>query len=92
MIELGELLMSIVDSQKFYKDLETGSFQPLYFLFGEEPYLVEQALQRIRWSCLSEGADDFNLNQFYASDCDITQVIDAVETLPMMAACRALSF
>lgn len=82
--------MPLIESQKFYKDLEKGSFHPLYFLFGEEPYLVEQALQRIKWSCLAEGASDFNLNQFYASDCDITQVLDAVETLPMMAACRVV--
>jgi DNA polymerase-3 subunit delta len=77
--------MALIDSQKFYKDLEKGNLSPMYFLFGEEPYLLNQSVDRFKFSVLTEGAIDFNYSLFYASDADIVQVRDAVETLPMMA-------
>lgn len=80
--------MAIIDAQKFYKDLEKGQLAPLYFLFGEEPYLLNQCVARFKFAVLNEGAVDFNYDLFYASDADVTRVMDAVETLPMMAAKR----
>lgn len=80
--------MALIDSQKLYKDLEKGSLSPLYFLFGEEPYLLNQCVERFKYAVLNEGASDFNYDLFYASDADTGRVTDAVETLPMMAARR----
>lgn len=80
--------MALIDAQKFYRDLEKGSLASLYFLFGEEPYLLNQSVDRFKYAVLTEGAVDFNYSLFYASDADISAVRDAVETLPMMAAKR----
>ena len=77
--------MALIDAQKFYRDLEKGDLAPMYFLFGEEPYLLNQSVERFKFAVLTEGAIDFNYSLFYASDADIVQVRDAVETLPMMA-------
>lgn len=77
--------MALIDAQKFYRDLEKGDLSPLYFLFGEEPYLLNQCVNRFKYAVLTEGAVDFNYSIFYASDADISTVRDAVETLPMMA-------
>lgn len=77
--------MALIDAQKFYRDLEKGELAPLYFLFGEEPYLLNQSVDRFKYAVLTEGAIDFNYSLFYASDADISSVRDAVETLPMMA-------
>ncbi|AFY01155.1 DNA polymerase III subunit delta [Bdellovibrio bacteriovorus] len=77
--------MALIDAQKFYRDLEKGQTAPLYFLFGEEPYLLNQSVERFKYSVLTEGAVDFNYSLFYASDADVVSVRDAVETLPMMA-------
>ncbi|UXR64066.1 DNA polymerase III subunit delta [Bdellovibrio bacteriovorus] len=80
--------MALIDAQKFYRDLEKGQTAPLYFLFGEEPYLLNQSVERFKYAVLTEGAVDFNYSLFYASDADVVSVRDAVETLPMMAARR----
>lgn len=80
--------MALIDAQKFYRDLEQGKLSPLYFLFGEEPYLLNQSAERFKYSVLTEGAVDFNYSVFYASEADVQVVRDAVETLPMMAARR----
>ncbi len=80
--------MAIIDAQKLYKDLEKAQLSPLYFLFGEEPYLLNQSVERFKNAVLTEGAIDFNYSSFYASDADINTIKDAVETLPMMASRR----
>lgn len=80
--------MALIEAQKFYKDLEKGQLAPMYFIFGEEPYLLNQSVERFKYAVLTEGAIDFNYSLFYASDADVTVVKDAVETLPMMAAHR----
>lgn len=77
--------MPILDSQKFYKELEKKTPSPLYFLFGDDPYLIEQAYLRIKHEFLDPMMLDFNYDQFYGLDSEVEKIIDAVETLPMMA-------
>lgn len=80
--------MPLIDSQKFYKDLEEGTFKPLYLIFGEEPYLLRQSMERFKYALLDPNTQDFNYNQYYAADADIAHVCDSVEMLPMMASRR----
>lgn len=77
--------MAIVDHQKFYKDLEEKKFKPVYFLFGDEPYLLNQCVNRFKYAVLDENSTDFNYSLYYGGDADITQVKDTVETLPVFA-------
>lgn len=77
--------MAMIDSQKFYRDLANRSVVPLYFLFGDEPYLLNQCVERFKFAVLDETAVDFNYDLFYASDASVVAISDAVETLPMMA-------
>lgn len=86
--------MAILDSQQFYqhveKALESQSFSPLYFFFGEEPYLLQQAVNYIKASALEGGTTDFNFNSYYAADVEVSRIKDEVETLPMMASRRVV--
>jgi DNA polymerase-3 subunit delta len=52
--------MALIDAQKFYRDLEKGDLAPMYFLLGEEPYLLNQSVERFKFAVLTEGAIDFN--------------------------------
>lgn len=84
--------MPQLEPQQFYnsveKALENQQFAPLYFFFGEEPYLIHQAVNYLKVCALHGGAADFNFSSYYAADADLTTVRDEVETLPMMAARR----
>ncbi len=80
--------MALLDQQKLYKDLESKKFQPIYFLFGDEPYLLNQCSQRFKFAVLDESAVDFNFSSFYAGDTDLSTVKDAVETLPVFTSRR----
>ena len=86
--------MPQLDPQQFYqsveKSLETQKFSPLYFFFGEEPYLVAQAVNYLKVCALHGGAADFNFSSYYAADAELSNVCDEVETLPMMAPRRVV--
>jgi DNA polymerase-3 subunit delta len=80
--------MAVLDPQKLYKDLETKKFHPIYFLFGDEPYLLNQCVPRFKYSVLDESTMDFNYSLFYAADAEVGTIKDAVETLPVFTSHR----
>lgn len=82
--------MAIIDQNKFYKDLETGKVSPLYFIFGDEPFLIDQCVNRFKYALLDENSLDFNYSLFYAGDADVITVKDTVETLPVFAQRRVV--
>jgi DNA polymerase III subunit delta len=77
--------MPSIEAQQFYKEVDGGQFAPLYFLFGDEPYLLNQSVDRLRSTVVNESTADFNLNIYYAGDAEINQIRDSVEMLAMMA-------
>jgi DNA polymerase-3 subunit delta len=86
--------MPQLDSQKLYqaveKSLNEQKFAPLYFFYGDEPYLIQQAVQYLKVCALHGTIPDFNFSSYYAADAEVSQVRDEVETLPMMAARRVV--
>lgn len=83
-----------IEPQQFYAQIETAlqnqSFAPIYFFFGDEPYLLNQAVQYLKICALHGGAADFNWNSYMAADADVNAIRDEVETLPMMAPRRVV--
>lgn len=75
--------MALKEAQKMYSDLDRKLFNPIYFLFGEESFFIDEALLRIKRAILLPQDMDFNFTQFSATDNDITQVLDEVMTLPV---------
>lgn len=75
--------MGIFDPQKLYKDLEAKKFQSIYFLYGDEPYLLNQCALRFKFAVLDESNFDFNYSVYYASEALLDNIKDSVETLPV---------
>lgn len=80
--------MPVVDSQVIYKDLEAKKLKPVYFFFGDEPFLLNQIPDRFKAAVLSESTFDFNFASFYAADAEVGVIKDTVETLPVMSQYR----
>lgn len=76
--------------QALETSIEKGEVYPLYFLYGDETFLIEEMLTTLVNTALGEGLRDFNLNTFYGGEADPAQIRDAVETLPMMAQVRVV--
>lgn len=76
--------------QELEKQLATGALAPVYFLYGEEPFLAERACRRIVERAVDPATKDFNLNIYYGSDCKGTEILDTAQTLPMFAERRVV--
>lgn len=71
------------------EDIKTGSFRPVYLLFGEEDYLKNQYKNRLRKAILSEE-DTMNFSSFEGRTTDVRKLIDQAETLPFFAEHRMI--
>ncbi len=76
--------------QELEKQIKTGSFQPVYFFYGEEPFLVERAGRRVMEQAVDPTMKDFNLNIYYGADCKGTEILDTSQTLPMFSERRVV--
>ena len=73
------------DLRKLQLQLDKKNPQPIYFLYGEETFLIDEALKALKLKVLTPGAEDFNYDSFMAPETSAGHVRDAIETLPMMS-------
>lgn len=71
--------------EQVQKDLKAGTYQPVYFLHGNEPYFIDTISHYIEHHILSEGEKAFNLTILYGKEVDHKNVVDAARRYPMMA-------
>lgn len=71
--------------QKLKKDLSAGKPGQLYIFHGEETYLRDYYLGRLRELLLAGGMGEFNLHEIAAKDMSPHALEEAVDCLPMMA-------
>lgn len=66
------------------QDLKSGSFQPVYLLYGEEAYLKRQYKIKLK-NALSGPEDTINAAFFTGKDIHAGELIDLAETMPFFA-------
>lgn len=57
---------------------------PLYFVYGDEPYLLDEAVDAIVETAAPEGTNEFNFDKFRGNDATAESIRESAETLPMM--------
>ena len=70
---------------KLKKDLSAGRPGQLYMFYGEETYLRDHYLNRLREAVLTGGLGEFNRHDLSARDMSPHALEEAVDCLPMMA-------
>lgn len=70
--------------QRLKQDLTEGKPGQLYVLYGEETYLRDYYLGKLRERLLSGGMGTFNLHEIGAKDMSPHALEEAVDCLPMM--------
>jgi len=77
-----------------YEQLETafrhGNFKPLYFLYGEESFLIDALQDLLRANALAPHERDFNLDIVYGAEADVQSVLALCASYPMMAERRVV--
>ena len=82
--------MALVAADQLAKRLAAGSRGGIFFLFGDNEFLKEQAAAQIVAAHLDPATRDFNLDQLRATDTDPDALASIVHTPPMMAAWRVV--
>lgn len=67
------------------KALETGQLKHLYLFHGEEAFLRDSYLNKLKATILPAGLEDFNLHTAKGKACSVDWIEQAVDCLPMMS-------
>lgn len=67
------------------RDLAQGSIGNLYIFHGEETYLRDYYLGKMKQALLTGGLDDFNYHPIPAKDFTLQRLREAVDAMPMMS-------
>lgn len=70
---------------KFKKLIQANPIQPLYFLYGEEPYFIDQLSALIVDLTVDPAMKDFNFSVLYGKEVDFKTMQDQLTRYPMMA-------
>lgn len=65
--------------------LAKGQVGPLYWFYGDEPFLMEKTAKRIVELVVDPSFRDFNLDLFYGNEAQGQQIAAAAQTLPVFA-------
>jgi len=74
-----------MSAEKIIGEWRKGTFKPIYWLEGEEPYHIDKVVEYAEHKILSESEAGFNLTIFYGKDADWATVINACRRYPMFA-------
>ena len=75
---------------EFNLSLKNQKVFPLYFLFGDESFLLDEAVDSLIKMLVTDSLRDFNYSSFYAPEVEVQNLRDAIETLPVMAPRRVV--
>ena len=70
---------------KLIQDLKNGTFAPLYIISGEESYLKEYYLGKLKESVIDPAFADFNLLEFEGKGLTVEQLTEAIDSYPAMS-------
>ncbi len=71
--------------QKLKADMKGKIYDRLYIFHGEETFLQQYYLERLKKALVDELTESFNFHKFTQETFDIREVDDAINNLPMMA-------
>ncbi len=66
-------------------DIKNGIIQPIYFLYGDEPYYIDIVSDYIEANVLTEEERGFNQMVLYGRDVTVAEIISNAKRFPMMA-------
>ena len=67
------------------QDVKDGTLQKVYIFYGEETYLRQTYLTKLRQLLVPEGFAEFNHHRLSGKGLSVQDLQEAVEAMPMMA-------
>jgi DNA polymerase-3 subunit delta len=82
--------MPIIAPDSLETSLRHGKIEPIYLLFGDEEFLIEEALDRITSIAVDESTRSFNFDLLYGSETTINDLVERASAYPLMAERRVV--
>lgn len=70
-------------AQDFFHNLERGNLLPLYYFYGTERGLIDEALDRVEEKAITPPTRDFNLKIFNAKEDPEETILDSLQVFPV---------
>lgn len=77
--------MATQDLQRIATDIKNNNIAPLYFLYGEEAFFIDQISDYMEANILTEDEKEFNQMMLYGRDTSIEDILSHAKRYPMMA-------
>lgn len=82
--------MPLLSPDKLARSLATGERGGIFFLFGDEEFLKEEAAAAIMAAHLEAATREFNLDQLHGSEGTVETLASILQTPPLMAEWRVV--
>lgn len=73
-----------METQKIFQNLKNKIYFPVYFLYGEEPFYIDEITRYIENNIIEESNRDFNQTVIYGRDVSAKDIVDISLRFPMM--------
>lgn len=80
-----------MNHQLIIKNIARGSYSPIYFLHGQEPYYIDLIEKFATSQIIGEEAKDFDQTIVYGKDTDLQTIINSAKRFPMMGSHQVVS-
>lgn len=80
----------MIKRSQLISDIRRGNVLPLYLFYGEEEFLIREAVDLIVQKIVDPGTRDFNFNTLYCREASASDIIGIAQTLPFMAEKRLI--
>ena len=67
-----------------WKQIKKKQFAPMYLVYGSEPYLIQETIQKIKENALTDDEVEFNITTFDMEETPVQFAIEEAETFPFM--------
>ncbi len=72
------------------RGLRQGKILPVYLFFGDEEFLIEEAVSLITARTVDPASRDFNFNTVYCKGAPASDIVNLAQTLPFMTERRTV--
>ncbi len=80
-----------MNHQLIIKKIAKGSYSPIYFLHGQEPYFIDLIEKFATTKIINEAARDFDQTIIYGKETELQTVINSAKRFPMLGSHQVVS-
>ncbi len=79
-----------ITSAELLKQLDQGVIKPVYLFQGQETFLIEECVDRLKQVLIPPESVDFNVDKFAGKDLVMADVLDLAQTFPFLSKWRLI--